>query len=254
MCRNSPYITVSSRSKANRTITIQPDCETWGCPYGCQDILKNKWIGHAETILREYEAQGWVFGYARVAISAFASLTRQCRRCGIKVFRVHISKCEYGVVFGALPGKWRHLSCRLTTVTANGAGCMFRSWAMTPYLTAGSNPISSSRAWSLPRKSYDDYELVNVGARPETVRLLAAITKAQCQDRMINSLSATICTGASDVMDAFCDRLRAIGPYFSSKSHRKSNGENTDTESHREYEDVPYYRSIYGPSNVELAT
>ena len=216
MCANSPYITVHHN---NRTITIQPDCETWGCDY-CRQLLKDKWLNHiAETVEQDGRKQR---GVMYCDVFSFPAVSRRIRRHDQDYFRVRYAWGEYFllVVGDELPPG-------ATDCTSEEAIGRFAELVEQVKDSKDGNPLSSSRKFARPRKETSVYELVAIGPTPAQVRLVAALAAAKCVERTINTLTATVCTGSESVIMQLCGMIAALCPN-SSKAQTVSRGEILD--------------------------
>lgn len=224
----------------------------WHC-WECRPRLRRKWIGHATRV---WQSCNLHLGAVIVNMEAWPSFSRKLRKYGLNHFKVRLGTAQYGVIVGAR-ANLDDLPFAINPITLKDAIKRFAGWVNSVQDGRGGNPVSSSRSWALPAQMPSGWQKIAVGPTTAQVRELAAATGVHFAERFIAGVEMTVCSGDTDSMDALCTALAELSPNF----HPIKDGceFKSDSDSIREGADNsrrndPYFSSLCGPSNIELAT
>jgi hypothetical protein len=199
MCKRNPY---SNLRKRNRFVNLRMDCRCWGCDE-CRPKQRRKWIANAT---RRIENCTTYLAWTECDPDHWDAFRRQLRRYGCDDFRVRFESGRFGVLFSTpvppvmLPFTSRHLTKRDAIQKVTG-------WITSINSARGGNPVSSSRAWSLPARDLSDWDVVAIGPSPACVKALAAKLNLLCSERTIHGAEMVTCYGDTAAIDALCEGL-----------------------------------------------
>lgn len=247
MCKRNRKARTERRNAITRT--YYPDCMCWKCG-ACRPKLQSKWISH---VLGCFKECGTRLVVVAIPVDDFARFSRRLSRNGANYARVR-RELEY-VLFVSTNNE-AILACGVE-VSLQRASELFTEMVMQIQDSSSGNPVSTSRKWSLPSKEHSGWDLVAVGPTPEQVRHAAKVAECaeaiKCLDRTINGLTVTICSGPTLAVDRLCEMVAAMAtnhPKECSRQRYKNSDMDCDVSGHND----PYFSSLYGPSNIELAT
>jgi len=193
--------------KDNRSASFIPDCMCWHC-WECRPRLRRKWIGHATRVL---ETCGRYTGVVVVPVEYWDTFSRRLRNHGILHFKVRLGTPQYGIVIGS-PVPIEDLPFSAEAMTADKAIKRFTGWVNSVQDGRGGNPVSSSRAWSLPEHKPGGWQKIAVGPTAAQVRELAAAVDVHFSERFLAGTDMIVCRGETAAMDALCTALAELNP------------------------------------------
>jgi len=194
----------------------------WGCDE-CRPKLKKKWIWHATKVL----GQGGYLGALTVDPDEFASFARKLRCKGGKYLRVRISERGYAVIVG-MPTNPVWWTFRATPLKSHQAVELFTKWVNEIQDSNDGNPISTSRAWSLPSRDHSDWDLIAIGPAPSAVRSAAFLALADFVERNIGGTTVAICSGETAKIDWLCDLIGSLSHYPKAKKQKEHDDSDDD--------------------------
>ena len=199
MCKRNPFVNLRKR---NRFVNLRPDCRCWGCDE-CRPKQRKKWIANATHRIENCTKY---LAWTECDPGHWDAFRRQLRRYGCDDFRVRFESGRFGVLFSTpvppvmLPFTSRHLTKRDAIQKITG-------WITSINSARGGNPVSSSRAWSLPARDLSDWDVVAIGPSPACVKALAAKLNLLCSERTIHGAEMITCYGDTAAIDALCEGL-----------------------------------------------
>lgn len=210
--------------KENRSASFVPDCMCWHC-WECRPKLRRKWIGHATRIL---ESCGRYTAAVIVNEDCWASFSRLLRSHDVRHFKVRLGTPQYGVIIASTVPV-RELPFGSEPMHSDKAIKRFTGWVNSVQDGRGGNPVSSSRAWSLPADKPTGWTKIAVGPTAAQVRELAAAVDVHFSDRVLAGTDVVVCRGETAAMDALCTALAELAPNDSiPKRERGFNKDSTD--------------------------
>lgn len=203
MCSRTYWRTVR---KNNRLVTHKPDCMCWACSE-CLPKMRFKWIHHGSKCLREC---GTKIVILTISTDSFDSYARKLRRLGAKYLRVRVDPDTYAVFIATNVDEI--LRCGVE-VSSFRAAERFTDLVNKINDSSGGNPISTSRAWSLPSREHSDWDLIAIGPAPSAIRSAAFLVLADFVERTIGGTPAVICRGDTIQVDRLCELIRSLANY-----------------------------------------
>lgn len=218
MCSRNPWRTVR---KGNKLITHKPDCMCWGC-HECLPKMRFKWIHHGSKCLREC---GTKIVILTISTDSFDLYARKLRRLGAKYLRVRVDPDTYAVFIATNVDEI--LRCGVE-VSSFRAAERFTDMVNKINDSNGGNPISTSRAWSLPSREHSDWNLIAIGPAPSAVRSAAFLVLADFVERTIHGTPVAICRGDTIQVDRLCELIESLANYHTTNQCRRQEEADAD--------------------------
>jgi hypothetical protein len=213
MCSRNPWRTVR---KDNKTLTYKPDCMCWGCDE-CRSKLKDKWIHHAQKCFASCRNP---LAYLFCHSDEVEKFARWLRRHNCDYFRIRRNPDRYLFIFSC--NEVPSMAARCSVRDACDA---FGEKVNEIHDSAGGNPVSSSRSWSLPQRNHSGWDVIAIGPAPAQIRTAAFVTTAKCQ----SLFGITVCSGDSSVIDHLCEMIASLAAHYPTRPINRFDNVNADT-------------------------